>query len=301
LDAAMPRLKTFFEQVASRKHEPSERLETLTQPGTWKPLSSEDDPDLELAQMAAPAEPAVNPQTSNVPQGDPTPDDPSVPPLERALAAMRQMVTADGDILACIRACQNYRGPAGEFARLGPRNHPTDLARLMQRVCEWKPELLLDLGPREGGTVYIWTRAAPNHARIICAALPGVSFSPDKVRFLQAMAQGRQKIECIHGADNWDDLLRRIEQAGAGRKFDFAFMDGMRPADQVRANFRALRNRVRKNGLLAWDGVRPATELSNSENGGDRLWPEVKPMFPFHAEYLSGCADACGGIVMVRL
>jgi hypothetical protein len=220
-------------------------------------------------------------------------------PLAAARALIHYMSNVRGGLPEWIALVQNYRGPKGEFARLDAAHHPVDLRRLLTRVHEWKPRFLLDLSGGEGGMLFLLTRIALDNATLICAAPPGQQFSNERIQFLQSMARARQKIVCINGED-WSDIGAKISQALAGQKLDFLFTTGLRPLDELSANFRQYKNRIRKDGLFAWDGIN-AIGLGPQTDGGDKLWTEIRPQFQMKAEYLSGVSGTSGGIAMIKL
>jgi hypothetical protein len=174
------------------------------------------------------------------------------------------------------------------------------VARLLNRVREWKPQFLVDIGAEEPGRIFLWTRAAADDARIILANLPGQSWPQDLLDLFAAMARRKQQIVCVQGQADGDSLAAAVEKACQHRELDFVYLSGARPADIVHADFKRYRRMVRRDGLIAWDGIKPVNALPPAQAGGDRLWTSLKPMYPQHAEYLSGCGDICGGIAMVK-
>jgi len=307
LKVAMPRLHDFFQRVAAKPRSPSIRADLLVRPGTLATAASAE-PDEELRDsdsgsssnlrpLPEPAAPTV--VTAPPPATDePLPEDPK----EMALALVRRLSASTRPRTPAdwVAATQSFRAPA-PVSRLGPPNHPTDLARLLQRVMQWKPGLVVDLGTGDGGTLFLWTRVASPQATLIAAALPGKPYPADKIPFLQAMARPKQAIRCIPSPKDHEELARAVDESCNGKKIDFLFMHGLRSYPKLRADFRHYRNRVRKGGLIAWDGVDPVVPLDMDNEGGHRLWAEVKPMYSFHAEYLAGRTSTIGGIVAIRV
>ena len=321
LSVALPRIKELLERVATNRREPSVRTALLVRPGTrYAARSADRDAAPEVADRFQGGTGVEEPEavtsgsaggtgsasgTRRValaqPVGHAGADAVRDPELEQAIAILRQLSGGAKTIQDWIKVAQGFRGPAPRFTQLGPPNHPTDLARLMQRLREWKVELVVDLGTRDGGTLLLWSRVATDHARIIAVGLPGRPFPEDKVPFFQAMARGKQNILCIPSAINSDALERQIDQARSGKAIDFLFLDGLRPYQELKADFLRLRNRVRKDGLIAWSGIGGLVPPAPSEDGGYRLWAEMQPLYPRHAEYLEGALSPSGGIAMIRV
>ena len=300
LAVALPRIKAFFEQVASKPREPSVRAELLVRKGIDQP---DEDPDAELGPALVTGSTAgASEQTSvaTTVRIAALSDVKGLSPLDGATKLLSEMASRDANLDVQIALVQNFSAP-GEFRRIGPRNHPIDLRRMLQRIQQWDGRTVLCLGATEGGLVYLLTRCAASDAKVICAATPGVKFSPERTQFLKAMARERQQVVCVSGEPDWEQLADHISKALGGKKIDFIFMSGLRPAPEVRQNFRKFRNLVRRDGLFAWDGVQPVVALDDQHDGGDRLWQEVRPMYPQRAEYLAGVNGLSGGIVMVKV
>lgn len=292
VQGAMPRLVEFFTRVAAQKRAPSVRAELLTRPGTMPQVRP-----LDGVGVGPLAPPPATPTPAPVPPLPPG----AVAALEPALTALRQLARGPRSIPDWIRACQEFRGPGIGPQGLGPRAHPTDLARLMKRVHEWNVGRALDLGTRAGGTLFLWTRVAADQARLIAAGLPGRSYPAGNAPFLQAMARDRQTIVCLPDAADPDDLARQVDQATAGQPLDFVFLDGRRPLDALRDDFQRYLRRVRRDGLIAWDGIEMILPPAPAEAGGHHLWAEVKALYPYRAEYLEGSVTPSGGIGLIRV
>ncbi|MBX6314446.1 MAG: hypothetical protein IRY99_16255 [Isosphaeraceae bacterium] len=172
---------------------------------------------------------------------------------------------------------------------------------MLKRLLEWNLRLALDLGTREGGTLFLWTRVATEQARIIAAGLPGRPYPAEYVPFFQAMARGRQQIYCIPGADDPEALAQQIDQAREEIPLDFVFLDGLRPYEELKADFHRYLRRVRKDGLIAWDGIEMILPPGPRAEGGHRLWAELKGLYPYRAEYLEGATTISGGIGLIRI
>ena len=197
---AMPRVVEFFERVAARRREPSVRAELLVRPGTLTQVRPMDGVGAPQPGAAAPAaRRAVPPATAGGPPGGGA--------CDAAVGAVRQLASGPRSIPDWIAACQGARAPGLGPAGLGPPAHPTDLARLMQRVAEWNVQLALDLGTREGGTLFLWTRVASDQARLIAAGLPGRPYSEGLVPALRGDGAGAARPSCAS---------RRGRPGGAG-------------------------------------------------------------------------------------
>lgn len=310
LDVAMPRLKELYERVASRKREPSVRLEKLVQVGTLKQRSPDLDvvggtperpaqPGAGAAQTSEPASAAeVGAGDAPVTGGAQVSGD-SLPPIEQAVAQIKAVAAVGKTIPQWISFAQSFRAaePLGE---IGPKGHPQDFARLMMRLAQWHADTVVEIGAEDGGTMFLFSRVASDNAKLICAGLPDRHIPPERIALIEAMARAQQSVICVN-ADGSEALERKIDKACGGKKLDFLFLHGRRPYKALQSDFRRYRSRVRPGGLIAWDGLNPVSGKTDNTDGADRLWAEVRPLYPQRAEYLNGCTTEFGGIAVVKL
>jgi glycosyltransferase involved in cell wall biosynthesis len=302
LEVAIPRLGKLFEEVAKTPRSPTIRYEAICRKGTlYKTL--QEDPDEEVTAVinepagtgAAKAEvlPAKPPEPAT-----PPPDVTSLPPHKQAIALLRHAESRAGDISHWMHIAYTFKGAAG-FAAIGEKHHPGDIRRLLARAGGWKPGLLFILGEFSGSMTYLLSRVAVPKARIIVAATPGTSLGSERSDFLRSLNRNGQSIEVIDGTADWEAMEREVRKLIGMKLFDVVYMTGLRPPSDVYANFHTFRRYLRREGLFAWDGIQPMA-LSPETEGGEKLWKEMKPMFPQRAEYLSGTTGMSGGFAVIK-
>jgi len=190
-----------------------------------------------------------------------------------------------------------YRGPE-PFETLGVDQHPLDLARLMQRVLQWKPKLIIESGTELGGTLFLWTRVAAFDCRLIAAGLPERPIPEERLPLFEAFACGQQTIRSISRGETAKidyDINKQREK----RLANFVFLNGRRPYDELRADLDRCWKWLASGALVAWDGLRPFGFDEKHLAGGIQLWQELQPRFSQNAEYLSGKDLPCGGIAAI--
>ncbi|MGA2583940.1 MAG: glycosyltransferase [Tepidisphaeraceae bacterium] len=288
LDVALPRIKTFFEEVAGKRRQPKELLEDLLHKGTLEMVHPEIQPpsaDAIAAPLDADSMESVTAQPSE---------------LEQAATQIKRLSAVEHSPANWPRVVMNYHGPAGVLESIGPVNHPTDLARLLTRLGQWNAQTILDLGSNDVGIIFLWTRVAAPNARIILAQLADRPMPEAKVQMLPFLPRPKQEIHRLTPAENVEAMESALDKSLDGRQLDFVFMNGRRTYKDISNDFRRLRRRVRAGGLIGWDGVTPIMKSSLTD-GGDRLWTEVRPLYPNRAEYLEGRITEVGGIALIKV
>ena len=323
VDVAMPRLKTFFETVAAKKREPSTLMKNLVREGTLQQVISDEESHRkkEAPYAGVPYKPkeasftspvAVTPAAqskttpaslknsplalaanSPVKRGNTKPDS----PLGQALEKLWQMGVGRATIEDWTLVAEAYRGPE-PFETLGVDQHPLDLARLMQRVLQWKPKLIIESGTELGGTLFLWTRVAAYDCHLIAAGLPAQPIPDERPPLFEAFACGQQTIRSISRGETAKidyDINKQREK----RLANFMFLNGRRPYEQLKADLDRCWKWLASGALVAWDGLRPFGFDEKHLAGGIQLWQELQPRFPQNAEYLSGKDLPCGGIAAI--
>jgi predicted O-methyltransferase YrrM len=220
--------------------------------------------------------------------------------LERAVAKVRQLGEKARTVSDWVHQSLAFAGPK-DFESLGPRNHPVDLQRLMTRLAEWKAKTIVEVGVREGGTLFLIAQMAAADALLVTTGTPEASIPRGRIPFLQAMARPKQRIVCVTDVIDSNQLVERVKTAIESQKIDFLFLHGRRPYEALVADYRAMSKLVREGGLIAWDGISPVAPFGRDRDGGHRLWQEVQSQFPQRAEYLNGAATEYGGIAMIKV
>jgi glycosyltransferase involved in cell wall biosynthesis len=325
VDVAMPRLKTFFETVAAKKRQPSTLMKDLAREGTIQQVLS--DEEAQRKKQAAYAGVAYKPKelsvTSSMQSAVPGPGQPKFTPesfkksplalaadspvkrgnakadspLGQALEKLWQMGVGRGTIEDWVQIAEAYRGPE-PFGTLGVEQHPVDLSRLMKRVLEWKPKLILESGTELGGTLFLWTRIAAYDCHFIAAGTSERPIPEDRLALFEAFACGQQSIRSIPRGET-TKIEYDINKQRDKRLANFVFLNGRRPYEELKADLNRCLKWTESGALVAWDGLRQFSFDEKHLAGGIQLWQELKPRFPQNAEYLSGKDLPCGGIAVI--
>lgn len=313
VDVALPKLKAYFEGVASKRREPSTRLDVLVREGTVHAAVSSEEAQLKkealkkgtstaitAPQPPAPTAPAgtkLTPKRSGAPVKRPVTRG-AQPGLDEALDVLESLCQDRSTIKDWIDVCHRYSSST-PFESLGPLQHHLDLMRLMQRVVEWAPKRVLDVAPRGCATPFLWSRCSAGDARIIVVGTPERPLNEAQRPLMESLACDLQTVQFVPKPATHELFAKEIDQRRGFRKYDFVFLNGLRPAAELVADYNAIVKLVRSGVLIAWDGVRTSGSLNPQTDGGTLLWQELKPRFVRHAEYLDGRDSPTGAIVAV--
>ncbi len=166
---------------------------------------------------------------------------------------------------------------------------------LFELVSEQRPKTLLEIGMDEGGTLFLWTRAAAADAHLIAIDTrpPGPIglWSPFPL-VRRGFAREDQRIDLLMAADSHEPATAsRVQKLLSGQKIDLLFIDGDHSYEGVWQDFRKYSPLVRPGGLIAFHDVSqrttPATE------GTALFWQEFKADHETD-ERVAGGEPGCG-------
>jgi predicted O-methyltransferase YrrM len=200
------------------------------------------------------------------------------------------------------------RSVGGEFdpafahaRRVGITQKPEEIAWLFARVAELRPERVLEIGTDEGGTLFLWTRAAAPDARLVAVDTrplgPLAARSPFALT-LRGFTRARQRIAVVMPADSHDPSTREhVETLLGGQPLDFLFLDGDHGYEGIWQDFRMYAPLVRPGGLVAFHDV--SQDPAPSTEGVARFWREFGR--EHETEELVAAGDAGFGIGLYRV
>lgn len=162
-------------------------------------------------------------------------------------------------------------------AEIGVTQRPDEISWLYEQVRGEGPRTVLEIGLDEGGTLFLWTRAAAPDALLMAIDTrpPGsLGMRSPFPLVRRAFAHSAQRVELLMAADSHDPVTRaHVEALLAGGAVDFLFIDGDHSREGVWADFHLYSPLVRPGGIVAFHDV--------SEN----TYPAVQGVRDFWREF----------------
>jgi predicted O-methyltransferase YrrM len=175
-----------------------------------------------------------------------------------------------------------------------------ELLQLMKILVKLTPEVVLEIGTANGGTLYLWTKVSRPDATLISIDLPEEPFGGGvpgwKIPIYQSFGSAGQKIRLIRSNSHEKTTLREVEKILDKRKVDFLFIDGDHSYDGVKRDFRMYGKFVRKGGVIAFHDICPGPP--EKVHGVPKLWNEIKQNFR-HAEIVEDWNQGNWGIGVI--
>jgi cephalosporin hydroxylase len=122
-----------------------------------------------------------------------------------------------------------------------------------------RPEVVLEIGTAQGGTLFLLTKIANERAILISMALPGIGknqgYFPYRIPFYKMFASKSQKIKLIRQDSHKQATLRKIKNIIKNKKIDLLFIDGDHSYEGVKKDFEMYAPLVRDDGIIAFHDI----------------------------------------------
>lgn len=180
----------------------------------------------------------------------------------RAKAAFLRLngqVTAPQDAVDLLWA---YSG-GGHYRTLLPNQDKGEIRRLLQTVQDLQPKVIVEIGTRDGGSLYLWSRAGAQLEALISIDLPGGihggGYPAAREKFYQLFVSDHPQatLHLMRADSQQQATVDQLKRMLKGRPIDFLFIDGDHRYEGVRRDYELYRDLVRPGGLIAFHDIRP--------------------------------------------
>ena len=156
------------------------------------------------------------------------------------------------------------------------------VTKLLEKVRELKPKVVLEIGTAKGGTLFLFAQVAEPDAIIVSIDLPrgrfGGGYPKWMIPIFKSFFKENQKLYLIR-RDSHDPLtLNIVKSILANRSVDFLFIDGDHTYEGVRKDFEMYSPLVRRGGIIAFHDIVPHDRVHDPHGvvGVPRFWNEIK-------------------------
>lgn len=170
------------------------------------------------------------------------------------------------------------RGLTWYGGRLRPTQHTDEILWLLEKLAQDPPKTIVEIGTDEGGTLFLWTRAAAPDALLVAVDSRPLGVLGQRSTYAivrKGLARDRQRIELVMPANSQiQETVDRVRGILGGRPVDFLFIDGDHSYEGVKRDFELWSPLVRSGGLIAFHDMRP-----DHPDGVPQLWAELRERF----------------------
>lgn len=178
----------------------------------------------------------------------------------------------------------------------------SEIKRLLEIVVERNPEVILEIGTYNGGTLFLFSHVIPWRATIISIDFPDVRFGGGydwwKTPLFNAFKLRGQTLTLIRADSHKVETLNEVKKVIKERKVDFIFIDGDHSYEGVRQDFEMYNPFLATNGFMAFHDIVSHVKESGCEV--NKYWEELKNSRKYDCyEIIENKAQSMGGIGIV--
>ncbi len=159
-----------------------------------------------------------------------------------------------------------------------PMQIKEEFIELLKIFKEKNPKYILEIGTANGGTLFCYSKLAPDDATIISIDLPegqfGGGYPEWKTPIYQAFKKENQKLYLLKEDSHKQETLEKVKQILGSNQLDFLFIDGDHSYEGVKKDFEMYSPLVRKGGIIAFHNI--AKHPVDSECFVDVFGQEIK-------------------------
>jgi predicted O-methyltransferase YrrM len=140
-----------------------------------------------------------------------------------------------------------------------PFQNRSEIARLVERVRELRPERVIEIGTARGGTLFLLSCAASQTATLVSIDLPagpfGGGYPAWKGRLYKRLMGRKQRLVLIRGNSHDNRILDQAMDAVGEKPVDLLFIDGDHSYGGAKADFLRYSRHVREGGLIVFHDI----------------------------------------------
>lgn len=177
---------------------------------------------------------------------------------------------------------------------------PSEIKWLLSQVEELKPKVVVEIGTRMGGTLFLFTKMAAHDAKVVSIDFPdghGGGYKKSRECFYKSFAQPPQQLHLIKGDSHKPTTREALLTILNGKPIDFLFIDGDHSYEGVKLDYEMYGSLVRPGGIIAFHDNKPTSD--NQWSGVIPFWEELEKQA--QTSKFFGEEDSWGGMGVVNV
>ena len=182
------------------------------------------------------------------------------------------------------------------YGQIMPQQVEAEFKELLNFFVERAPNVIMEIGTMQGGTLFCFSKLAADDALIISIDLPkakyGGGYPKWKVPVYQSFKKTDQTMFLLREDSHQDSTLEKLKNILNGRLIDFLLIDGDHSYEGVKKDFEMYSPLVRKGGIIALHDI--AVHPPEANCNVSEFWAQITP--PFLKELIQDKKQGWGGI-----
>jgi predicted O-methyltransferase YrrM len=165
--------------------------------------------------------------------------------------------------------------------------HPTfqavqvkeEIVALLRVVNNLKPKHVLEIGGKDGGSLFLFARCATQDA-VLCSV--DINFTKARMMAHRFFGVSKQRIVCIPGDSHSSRVFEQVVSCFPDGQVDFLFIDGDHSYEGIKRDYQTYTPLVRDGGIIAFHDIVPdymaryGTPTGCYTGGVPIFWCELK-------------------------
>ena len=181
--------------------------------------------------------------------------------------------------------------------KINPQQIKEEIITLAKIVERKKPHVVMEIGTAQGGTLFLWTKAASEDAIIISLDRREGGYRR-RIPYYKSFAVKQQQMYLITGNSHDHQILENLKKELHGKSIDFLFIDGDHTYEGVKMDFEMYRSLVREGGMIAFHDICLAPPEIGYEV--EEYWTEIKDNYRYE-EIIKNKNQGTAGIGILYL
>ena len=141
-----------------------------------------------------------------------------------------------------------------KYEAFQPSQIESEIEYLFEIVKTDQPKVICEIGSYKGGTLFLFSQAAPSDALIISI---DIQYPIARKLSHKHLVKKGQKLVCIEGDTQDPKTISRVTTVLNGRNIDFLFIDGDHSLFGVMNDYVRFSPLVKKSGVIAFHDINP--------------------------------------------
>lgn len=183
-----------------------------------------------------------------------------------------------------------------------PAQVRSEILALLDIFKSKAPKVVMEIGTAMGGTLFCFSKLAPEDAIIISLDLPGGTFGggypKGKIPLFHSFKKKWQKIFLLREDSHLEQTVKKVEKVLQEEKINFLFIDGDHTYEGVKRDFELYSPLVENGGIVAFHDI-----AAHPEDVGcsvDVFWHEIKGKYRYN-EFIDDKNQGWAGIGVLFL
>lgn len=164
------------------------------------------------------------------------------------------------------------------FRLIKPMQIKEEITEFLKIFKEKRPQYILEIGTAKGGTLFLFSKCAPDNAVIISVDLSGNllegGYSKLRIPLYKSFAKKNQRLYLLRKNSHDYTTFVIISKILHKNKLDVLYIDGDHSYNGVKKDFEMYGKLVKKGGIIVFHDIVPESLKTGCEVS--RFWQEVK-------------------------